>query len=258
VIEVPEVALPHLDQAPLKLALVQVRYTPVHAVEKRDLVADFEDAVDARYIPQDPEYAQTFTIQVGPGPAPMPTPPAPSAEVVWRFQDEERGLRISLSSSSLALESIDQYEDFPSFSEEFGRVLQGFAAVFNAKRRLRLGLRYVNEVADPRLSDPATGVAHFVNSELISPIGGRFGNDLLSSLSELRLREGLGSFVVRHGLVEPEKYLLDYDYYAEDARPFDPGEILDRVVDFHDLIERVFVWSLSDAYLAELRQREGE
>ena len=122
-IEVPEVALPHLDQAPLKLALVQVRYTPVHAVEKRDLVADFEDAIDDRYIPQDPEYAQArFTIQVGPGPAPMPMPSAPSSEVVWRFQaDEERGLRISLSSSSLALESIDQYEDFPSFSEEFRR-----------------------------------------------------------------------------------------------------------------------------------------
>jgi uncharacterized protein (TIGR04255 family) len=258
VIEVPEVALPHLDQAPLRLALVQVRYTPVHAVEKRELVADFEAAIDDRYIPQEPDYAQTVTIQLGPGPAAVPMAPAPAPEVVWRFQDDERGLRISLSSSSLALESIEQYHDFPSFSEEFGRVLNGFSTVFNAKRRLRLGLRYVNEVTDPRLSDPDRGVAHFVNAELISPVGGPFGNDLLNSLSELRLREELGAFVVRHGLVEPEKYLLDYDYFTEESRPFDSEEILERVVGFHDLIERVFVWSLSDTYLTELQATDGE
>jgi uncharacterized protein (TIGR04255 family) len=256
VIEIPEVVLAHLSDAPLKLAVVQVRYAPVHAVEKRELIADFESAIDDRYIPQGPEYAQSFTIQVGPGPAAMPVAPAPpTPDVVWRFHDEERALRISLSSSSLALESIDQYEHFPSFSEEFGRVLHEFSAVFHAKRRLRLGLRYVNEITDTRLSDPLGGVAHFVNTELISPVGGSFGTELLTSLSELRLREELGVFVVRHGLVQPEKYLLDYDYFTEDSRPFDSAEILDRMVGFHDLIERVFVWSLGDSYLAELQEK---
>jgi len=246
-INVPTASLSHLDSAPLKVAVAQVRYSPVHAVGKRDLVADFESRLDKRYVARDAQTSQTFIVQIGTAP-----PPAPSAAVdsVWPFKDEERGYAVFLGNSSLAVEADATYHDFPEFLRELSQVVSACADIFEPRRQVRLGLRYINEITDDRLQHD---VRTIINARLVAPVGTAVKGGLLRSLTELRVKESLGTFVIRHGLVEDTRYLLDLDYFSETERVFDPRHVIETVEGFHDLIERFFVWSLSRTYLTEIK-----
>jgi uncharacterized protein (TIGR04255 family) len=249
-ISVPNASLDHLASAPLKVAVAQVRYTPVHAVEKRELVADFESRLDRRYVAQDAQTSQTLTIQVGAVPAvPTVVPPA-GVDTVWPFKDGDRGYAVALANSSLAVEADASYHDFPQFLEEFGTAVTACAEIFKPKRQTRLGLRYINELTDGRLRED---VRRIINAELVVPLGTAVQGGLLRSLAELRIQESLGIFVVRHGLIDDDKYLLDFDYFSDADRQFDSQLVIETVEGFHKLIEPFFIWSLNRNYLTELR-----
>jgi uncharacterized protein (TIGR04255 family) len=251
-VSLPATDLKHVEGAPLRVALAQVRFAPVHAIEKRERVADFQERLAETYVARDPRFPQTVTIQFGPTPgAPAPSVQAP--EVVWPFEDRERGWSVSLSSTSLALEA-STYDDFDDFLAEFRSVLSALIEGFDPRECSRLGLRYVNEITDERLR--REGDLHeLLRSELVSPVGTELGSDLVGSLCELRFRESLGTVVLRHGLIRPDTYLLDYDYFKEEIEVFNAEAITKTVESFHDVIERLFVWCLSENYLCELRQR---
>ncbi len=266
-LNVPKASLDHLKSAPLKVAVAQVRYSPVHAVAKRELVADFESRLDSRYVAHDAQTPQALTIQIGSGPAPgalmsppgvLMSPPGalmspPQVDTVWPFRDDERGYSVSLGNSSLAVEVDSTYHDFPQFLEEFSTVVTACAEIFQPKREIRLGLRYINEINDGRLREDIRTV---VSSELVLPVGTAIQGGLLRSFEELRVAETLGTFVVRHGLVEDAStYLLDFDYFSETERDFDPRRVIKTIAGFHEVIEAFFVWSLNPDYLAELKRK---
>ncbi len=254
-IRVPKATLSHLEFAPLKVAVAQVRYSPVHAIGNRDLVSAFESQLDPRYIPGTPEVAQTFTVQIGPGPGPSSAASAAATDTVWPFKDDERGYAVSLGHASLAVEADSSYLDFPQFLEEFRTAVTACAEVFQPKRETRLGLRYINEIHDDRLRGD---IRTIINPKLVLPVGTAVQDGLLRSFGELRVKEPLGTFVIRHGLVEDASYLLDFDYFSVTERAFLPTDLIATIEGFHELIEPFFVWTLTKTYLAELkRTREG-
>ncbi|HEY5343063.1 MAG TPA: TIGR04255 family protein [Solirubrobacteraceae bacterium] len=254
-IRVPKATLSHLESAPLKVAVAQVRYSPVHAVGNRDLVSEFESRLDRRYVPDNPQAAQTFTIHIGPGAASAPPAPSVTADTVWPFKDDARGYAVSLGHASIAVEAGPRYHAFPQFLEEFSNAIRACDDIFHPKHELRLGLRYVNEITDERLRDDIRSI---INPKLVVPVGTVVKGGLQRSFGELRVEESLGTVVIRHGLVEDTTYLLDFDYFSTTEREFDPPRLIETVQSFHDLIEPLFVWTLTRGYLAELKQqREG-
>ena len=250
----PEASLVHLADAPLRVALAQVRFAPVHAIEKPERIADFQERLVASYVAREPQFPQTLTIQFGP----VGGPPAPAApERIWPFEDQTRGWSVALSSSSLALQA-SSYDDFEDFAAEFRSVVDALSETFQPKLRSRIGLRYINEIQDGRL-EAGPGIFEVLRAELLSPIGGDLGFDLAGSLCELRFNEDLGTLGLRHGLIRPGTYLLDYDYFNDNELAFSSSEITDTISAFHETIERLFVWCLADGYLEELRGRsDGE
>jgi uncharacterized protein (TIGR04255 family) len=227
------VELEHLPAAPLQLALAQVRFAPEFAVEDPARIAEFQKRLGKHYLAQ----AQ-------------PADPEPGRNPIWLFRDDSKSWTVSLSKASLGLEA-KTYHDFDDFAAELARVLGDAAEIFEPRTEVRLGVRYVNRIEDGRLSK--RGITFFVHDELASPVGGELGSDLHHSLCELRFREGGGWLVLRHGLVEPDVYLLDFDNFVAEERDFAPAEIVGRVNEFHGLIERLFAWSLSARYLKELK-----
>ena len=171
-------------------------------------------------------------------------------EAIWLFRNRERAWTVSLTSGSLGLEA-ETYHDFDDFAGELTRLLGDVATVFEPQTEVRLGVRYINRIEDERLGK--RGIDFFMRKDLASPVGSELGSDLQYSLCELRFREQGGWLAIRHGLIEPNVYLLDFDSFVEEERDFLPAEIVQRVNDFHALIERLFVWSLSDRYLKELK-----
>lgn len=254
-IRVPKATLSHLESAPLKVAVAQVRYSPVHAVGNRDLVSEFESRLAGAYVPGNPQTAQTLTIQIGPGAPPVSPAPSIAADTVWPFKDEARGYGVSLGHSSLAVEAGPQYHDFPQFLDEFSTAVQACDEVFHPKRTVRLGLRYVNEVTDARLREDIRSI---INPRLVVPVGTAVQGGLQRSFGELRVEESLGTVVIRHGLVEDSTYLLDFDYFSVIEHDFTPLRLIETVEGFHNLIEPLFVWSLARGYLAELKRKRGD
>jgi uncharacterized protein (TIGR04255 family) len=176
--------------------------------------------------------------------------PGEQAGSTWLFRDSERGWTVSVTSTSLGLEA-QTYVDFEDFAGELKQVLGDLEAVFEPQTEVRLGVRYINRIEDERL--PKRGVGFFVNEQLAGPVGRDLGNELQHSLCELRFRERETWVAIRHGLIEQATYLLDFDQFMEGEREFSPPDIVKRVNRFHDLIERLFVWALSERYLKELK-----
>lgn len=245
-IRIPKVELEHLPAAPLKRVIAQVRFAPVFAIEKRAEVAAFQRKLGDRYIARQPTSRRPIFATR----AMTPQPPGDDSETIWRFEAAEGDCAISLASTSLALEAV-RYRDFDDFAAELSQVVRALSEVFEPQQEVRLGLRYVNRIEDRRLQKH--GVTYFVSEQLAAPVGGDLGSDLQGSLSELRFRERGGTLTIRHGLIEPTHYLLDFDRFSAEKRPFASKSIVERIKRFHGLIERLFVWSLSDSYLDELR-----
>lgn len=173
---------------------------------------------------------------------------------LWLFRDNDRAWTVSLTNESLGLEA-KTYHDFEDFAGELSRVLEDVAAIFEPQTEVRLGVRYVNRIEDERLGK--RGIGFFVRGELVSPVGAELGSDLRYSLCELRFRESDTWLALRHGLVKPNVYLLDFDNFMEGERDFVPSDVVQRVNRFHGLIERLFVWSLSERYRKELEGGAG-
>lgn len=216
-------------------------------MERREGVAGFQARLGDRYIAQEPAPSAPVVARG----AATPEAPAPGQETVWRFQRPQGDWTVSLSSTSLALEAV-RYLDFNDFARELSSIVKALHEEFEPKREVRLGLRYVNRIEDRRLEK--RGIGFFVNEQLAAPVGEDLGSDLLGSLAELRFRERGGTLAIRHGLIEPAQYLLDFDRFGAEERDFSPGSIVERVKRFHGLIERLFVWSISARYLKELRR----
>lgn len=173
----------------------------------------------------------------------------PGTPQLWLFRDGERDWTVSLTPGSLGLEA-KTYHDFDDFAAELSRLLASIAEIFEPQKEVRLGVRYINRIEDERLGK--RGIDFFVNPSLTAPAD-ELGGDLAHSLCELRFRESDTWLSIRHGLVKHHAYLLDFDNFVEEERDFTPTEIVKRVEEYHALIERLFVWSLSERYLTELR-----
>lgn len=248
-IKLPRRRLDHLDRAPLKLAILQVRYRALLAAEQADNVASFGHALGDAYEFTNRQAAQTLRVYVGE--TGIEPPPLLPSDSIWRFTHREHKWVVALSTTSLALEAVS-YWDFNHFSRTYQAVLDAFSQVFSPAAQTRLGMRYINEIHDDRLSD-LTNLEYFVNRDLLRPVGSALGHDVITSLSDLRFREERGTLAIRHGLVRPQTYLLDYDFYRDDERSFSTQEIIDTTREYHATIESLFVWSLKKEYLNELR-----
>ena len=230
-IKVPAVELKHLPEAPLQLALAQVRFAPIYALEQPASVAEFQKLLGREYVAQE-------ASAKGPGSS------------TWLFRDSRRGWTVSVTSTSLGLEA-KTYVDFDDFVSELKQVLGYLESVCEPQTEVRLGVRYINRIEDERLQK--RGIAFFVNEQLAGPVGADLGNELQHSLCELRFRERESWVTIRHGLIEPTSYLLDFDHFMEGERDFSPSDIVKRVNRFHGLIERLFAWAVSERYLRELK-----
>jgi uncharacterized protein (TIGR04255 family) len=214
-----------------------VRFAPIYALEQPGSVAEFQKCLGRRYVAREV-------------PREIPKGRGKATGSTWLFHDNERGWTVSITSTSLGLEATT-YVDFDDFVGELKQVLRDLEEIFEPQTEVRLGVRYVNRIEDERL--PKRGIAFFVNEQLAGPVGKGLGNELHHSLCELRFRERETWVALRHGLIEPTTYLLDFDHFAEGERDFSPNDIVHRVNRFHGLIERLFVWALSERYLKELK-----
>lgn len=236
-----------LDDAPLELALVQVRTSPVLAVERSAPVEALASALPDDWALVDEGQAQRVELQLGPGGV---QPSSGSVtERLWRFETTDRRYVTTLTSTSIGIETR-QYDVFDEFRQRVEEFLGGVHADEELRPRYvtRLGMRYVDQLRDSRLADDYRR-SEVVRPDLLGPAAS-LGSDLVASLQELRFQQANGVLAVRHGLTEPEQYLLDLDHYSDERQDFVPDDLIRILGEWHDTIEGVFAWAFGP-WLAE-------
>jgi uncharacterized protein (TIGR04255 family) len=242
------------DESPLSLVVCQVRFEHLGEVERhqdslRDLLADDYPLT---------QRLQTAELQVSAAGA-----QAASANGL-RFASIEGDWTFTLMPDFASLETT-AYDDWASFEVRLRNVMSALAQTAHPRVETRLGLRYVNQIEVPSVSQPSDW------TKLLQPaIVGDLSGDAplaasiitLHQMMQLDIGDG-ARLTFRHGLPGEAAasngaglaYLLDFDCSRQQEMPLDIDSIVAEADRFNTTITSLFQWCLTDELRKELKPR---
>lgn len=240
-----------LDEAPLVRVIAQVRFPEILAIEQRDFVAAFQEAVRPTYPVLRQEQIQGFVM----GPEGL----APARPLVaWRFGDIEGHWRVSLAPGFVALETT-RYRSRSDLLERFGTVLEALRAHVGPQLVDRIGVRYIDRITGPDVDDIDELVRPEVRGILATPAAGHATHALAESLFEVpeawvRARWGRlpPNATVDPAAIEPiadQSWILDLDMSSAAPVPFSVGAAVVEARRFAERIYTIFRWAVTDGFL---------
>lgn len=241
-----------LATPPLVRVITQVRFPVIASVEKREFIAPFQEAIRKDYPVLRPEQSQSVVL----GPVGVRDARATTA---WHFYDAGSDWRVTLAPDFLALETR-RYTSRDDFIARFHRALLGLEEHFDPKLIDRLGIRYIDQVTGPNLTDLPALVRPEVCGILSTPLADSVVHALSDHVFVLPEEAGLvrarwgrvpgGSTVdPAVGSVEEPSWLLDLDAFQEDLGAFDVDAVVAQARDFAERIYSIFRWSVTDEFL---------
>lgn len=266
----PDIDVPErvgFEQSPLVLTVCQVRYSPMLAVSHPPAVAPFQQAIMDQYPIAAQQQEQNVQIHVEGNPdLNQASIQSSLGAIAWRFGDLDETWTVVLTPEFLTLETR-VYRDFSDFADRMERLLGALDKTIHPVVGLRIGLRYVNEI---RLAENEWRAA--IRSDLLGPLAiPQFGAVAKQSIQHLQFVEPNGIRVnMQHGLfpngsvVNPRPgeappdgpfYLLDFDVYQEfkpGSLSLKPRTVLGHVWQFHEVVSRLFRWSVTEDYTTTL------
>jgi uncharacterized protein (TIGR04255 family) len=266
-LQLPDVPRIELERPPLVMALCQVQYDGVPAIEDAAFIAPFQAALREEYpIPaihpraiQLGLNAEGFRQQV--------------TSIQWVYRDQEDTWRVVLAQDAVTIETRI-YKHFSDFLDRLRAVLMALSNHIKPDRVTRIGLRYINEIG----SNDAAWSA-IITPTLLGPLReSTLAMHTLQVIQEMRLQypdnQGI---LIRHGhipqgtTVRPRQgetpsarpfYLLDFDVFREcpgpEALPLDPELICQHVTIYHQGIYRLFRWAVTTDYINSQEAHQHE
>jgi uncharacterized protein (TIGR04255 family) len=180
---------------------------------------------------------------------------------LWRFTDLNDAWSVGVAADFISLET-SQYTRFEEFFQKLETLIDTLLEL-EVPVRERVGLRYTNEINHPDATLPADW-QRLINEELLGMVGGEeLGDDVLHTLQDIRLRERDGTIALRHGFLSSEvapngrpTYLIDLDYYDDQARQLDRTQTLGQIGTYHEVLKNIFETSITEELRAHLVVRE--
>ncbi len=250
--KLPEYEWVQFRKTPLRLVIGQVRFTIMPRFEQKAFIASFQEAVRSDYprVSREP----TVTYQLSPtGISPSP------GETLWRFSARDNRWAVVVGESAITLEARG-YASIYDFLKRFTAILEAASQTLEVSDRLRLGLRYINEIRYLNaenlvewrtLLNPA-----FVGFEASSLLDGQVDH----TLQEIQVQRPDGILAIRHGLLSgtsvtpllPQEqsvggrfYLIDLDYYDMTEYDLDIPATIKQMQNYNDVMYRFFRWTLT-------------
>jgi uncharacterized protein (TIGR04255 family) len=242
---------PVLEDSPLTLVICQLRFPRLIGLGESDL-RPVQRGLAREYPVVDVGRVAEFGV------GPQGISPTGDVEPLFHFRDETRAWTVTVTPTSLSLETT-AYADFTDFVSRWHAVVGLVAENLGIERQDRIGLRYVDELGCP--PDPAPeDVARVVRAELVGVIGAHPRTSrLMSSMQELRFAQDRGVCTLRHGLVRRDggaTYVLDYDFYDDQPEALDLDAQVRLLADFNHGTYELFVWSVPPEHFATFKPRE--
>lgn len=248
-----------LKRAPLIRVLAQVRFPGVLSVNDQSFVAGFQEAIRSTYPILRVEQTQGFNV------TPMGVAPV-TPEMTWRFlSDPAETWRVSLSPTSLTFETKD-YGRREDFVRRFRELVVALRAKVDPKFTERIGVRYVNRLADEDFARLSSWVRPELLGLLSHPQGD--GGTVLHQLSEMLATTGDTTLAARWGAMPPgqsydlsaidpirsQSWLLDIDSYIEKLDDADVEAVVQRTIDLSAKAYTFFRWVMTEAFVESRRE----
>ncbi len=250
----PEVPLP---QAPLVRVIAQVRFAPILAIRSPDAVSVFQEAIRATYPILNEDRIHQIILATGGA-------PDIREGIIWRFTDEKKQWRTSLSVDFVALET-SAYVSRQDFLERLGALLVALEASFKPSEVQRLGLRYIDRLTD----DAVDRISELIRPKVLGilqlnkepPLD--LGDAILHLMTEAQLIAAEGRIQARWGklpgnatydpdALEPiskDSWVLDLDMFTPAPEKFASEELRATATKFAERIYTVFREMVTDEFL---------
>lgn len=243
-----------LTRSPIKLVLCQVAWPELvnHPSDLSDVAKRFGQAIEA--YPVFEEHSQNNIILTATGPV------RGEEEKIyqWRSADNEWSVVLGRRFLSFYRTAYSSYSDFSSRLEV---ILKQLNEILNISALERVGLRHVNQAADPELFED---LSRFVDEQVLGFAASRFATDsaqMHSSQNQLVVSVGDAVLQARSGILPPQQtvdpaiqphaeksWILDLDSYMARQRPFDIAETLELVGELADLNYDFFKFATKDEF----------
>jgi uncharacterized protein (TIGR04255 family) len=238
-----------LPDAPLVRVVAQVRFPQIASIEKREFVADFQEAIRDDYPILREE--RGIALVIGPNGVSQE-----SGERIWRFHSADGYWRVSLAPTYVALET-DKYTSRDDFFGRFEVVMEATTDTIAPAFWERLGVRYVdrldNQADLQRLPD-------LVRGEVLGLASGYTGDGPLHTFvgqGQFALDDDV-QLLARTAILAPgtsldpsipapetRSWTLDLDIAVTGQFEFDTTRISERSREFAAHVYRFFRWSVS-------------
>jgi uncharacterized protein (TIGR04255 family) len=240
-----------LKDAPLVRVIAQVRFPEILAVEQRDFVAPFQEALRATYPVLRQEQTQGLLLS----PAGIaPTKP----QLAWRFGDIDGHWRVSLTPEFLALETT-KYTSRSDFCARLRAVVEALDEHVEPKLIDRLGVRYIDRITGAAVDE----IASLVRPEVRGITGTDAATHVAHALSESMFELPDARVLARWGrlpagttvdpaAIEPaqeKSWILDLDMFSAAPMPFAVDRVVAEAQRFAERIYTIFRWAVTDDFL---------
>lgn len=240
-----------LRDAPLVRVIAQVRFPEILAVEQRDFVVPFQEALRATY----PVLRQEQTEEMLLSPAGTA---ASKRQIAWRFGDIDGQWRVSLTPTFLALETTKYTSRFDFFAR-LRTVVEALDEYVEPKLIDRLGVRYIDRITGVAVDD----IARLVRAEVRGITGTVAATHTVFALSESVFELPDARVLARWGrlpagasvdpaAIEPaaeKSWILDLDMFSASPMLFAVDRVVTEAERFAERIYTIFRWAVTDDFL---------
>ena len=253
-----------LERSPLQLVVCQIKFEETLAVADGRLILAFHEALGGARGPY-PKVEQIrgsrldIPVSLGaPARAPSETP-----FTGWRMQSSD-GWIVTIMPDSAALETTRYTTWSADFQPRLSQLMAAVAEHIKPATEQRLGLRYVDRIADPPVSSPSEWRG-LVTDEFLGPILHPTLGPLVRATQQqiiLDLGDGIRAIVRTATALDPSPnerpaFVLDFDVFREGVLPFDSSSIEAAAADFHDLNLRLFQQATTQGLRNTLSSRKA-
>lgn len=243
-----EVALPN---APLVRVLAQIRFPLVIAIDQREFVSPFQEAIRAAYPILRQEQTQGVIVTDA-------GPVAVAPQTAWRFSDVEGAWRVSLTPSFLSLETT-AYTSRRDFLMRLREVTEQLDVHVSPRVTDRVGIRYIDRITGDNLER----ITELVRPEFRGILGSSAATKLAHTMSETSFHLENARLVARWGYLPPRTafdpatiepidepcWILDLDMFGSEPMNFSVDGVMENAREFAERIYTVFRWAVTQEFL---------
>jgi len=253
----PEPDRSRLSRSPLELVVCAVRHERRLVVGEGSTAIAIHEALggaSGNYPELDEITGQEVSFIMAPGSGPQVSETKTSG---WRFAAADGSWAVSLTAEHFSLETNAYTTWEEDFAPRLSELITAVAEIVQPAIEQRIGLRYIDRIAELELPDVASW-RPYLRPEVLGLIAHPELGDLVRTAQQhlvLEFGEGLRAGV-RHGPIPTKTnvdYQLDYDVFRQGARPFDVGQLVETAATLNTLALQLFQSTITDELLEKLK-----